>query len=140
MIPKLNRKVNKNSNKDDNIHKQRSSKKSDLYLKQGPRKSRFPLNLTDRHTDGRTLVSIEQLYLNQGPRKSRFHLNLTDMRKDGHQYLQSSFASNKDAGAHIHCRYILVHKWLCTFCTHTHTHINTYIHKILWEWLKNDGF
>ena len=47
-------------NKDDKIHKQRSSKNSDLYLNQWPRKSRFPLNLTDRqtyrHTDGHTDV------------------------------------------------------------------------------------
>ena len=32
----------------------RSSKKSDLYINQGPRKSRFPLNLTNRQTYGRT--------------------------------------------------------------------------------------
>ncbi len=34
------------------------TKKSDLYLNQGPRNSRFPLNLTDKLTDGRTLVFI----------------------------------------------------------------------------------
>ncbi len=38
-------------NKDDNIHKQRSSKKSDLYLHMVPRKSRFSLNLPDRQTN-----------------------------------------------------------------------------------------
>ena len=52
-------------NKDDNIHKERSSKKSDLYINWGPRKSRFPLNLTDTQTDirmeGRTLVFINPL-------------------------------------------------------------------------------
>ena len=26
--------------------------KSDLFLNKGPRKSRFPINMTDRHTDG----------------------------------------------------------------------------------------
>ncbi len=59
-------------NKNDNIHKQQSSKKSNyLYLNQGPRKSCFPLNLTDR-----------QIYIR------------TDIRtKDGHQYLQSSIAT-----------------------------------------------
>ncbi len=46
------------NNKDDNIHKQRSSQKSDLYLNQGPRKSRFPLNLTDRYTYIRTDIGI----------------------------------------------------------------------------------
>ncbi len=46
------------SNKDDNIHKQGSSKKSDLYLSQGPRKSPFPLNPTDRQTYGRMDISI----------------------------------------------------------------------------------
>ena len=56
------------NNKDDNIHKKRGSKKSDLYLNQGPRKSRFPLNLTDRQTYE---------------------------RMDRHQYLQNSFATKK---------------------------------------------
>ncbi len=29
-----------------------------------------------------------------------------------------------------------MHKWLCTL----YTHINTYIHTILWEWIQNDGY
>ncbi len=45
-------------NKDDNIHKKRSSKKSDLYLNQGPRKSYFPLKLPERQKYIRTDISI----------------------------------------------------------------------------------
>ena len=49
-------------------------KKSDLYLNYGPRKSRFPLNLTyrqiNRQTDGRTKISIYRVAsLLKKPRK-----------------------------------------------------------------------
>ncbi len=55
LLPKL---ITKVKNKDNNIHKQLSSKKSELYLNEGPRKSRFSLNLTDIQTYGRTDISI----------------------------------------------------------------------------------
>ncbi len=54
VITNVKCKIAINFNKDDIIHKYRSSKKSDLYLNKGLRKSRFPLNLTDRPTDIRT--------------------------------------------------------------------------------------
>ena len=50
-------------NKNDYIHKQRSSKKSDLHLNQGPRKSRFPLNLMDIQTDRRTDICFYRVAL-----------------------------------------------------------------------------
>ena len=38
-----------------------NNKKLERYLNQGPRKSRFPLNVVDIWTDGRTFAFIEQL-------------------------------------------------------------------------------
>ena len=43
---------------DAHIWEKSAQKKSDLYLDWWPRKSRFPLNLTDTHTDGWIFVTL----------------------------------------------------------------------------------
>ena len=80
---------------------QRSSKKSDLYLIQGPRKSRFPLNLTDRQTYGWTdigiyrvaslLIRVKKVYLEQ--QSSLSHIQFLT---DKHNELQRSFATKRE--------------------------------------------
>ena len=59
------------------MHKQRSSKKSDLYLNQGLRKSRFPLNLTGRRTDisNYRVASLPKKLLRNNCIYKLFHVN-----------------------------------------------------------------
>ncbi len=60
--PKISMKNTFFKNLFDNFHKEQpSSKKPDLYLNQGPRKSRLPLNLTDIQTYGRTDINIYRI-------------------------------------------------------------------------------
>ncbi len=112
--------------KDDNIHKQRSSfafcsltdrptdkifveqmliYKRNVYLIQGRRKSRLPLNLTyiktDRHTYRRTDISVYRV--------ASLLINLTYIQ-NGHQRSQSSFATKNTLSNHQNRKPILQHK------------------------------